>query len=294
MKHVPVLLKEVLEVIAPNDRGKYFDGTVGAGGHAEAILEKSTPRGLLAGTDLDENAIKKANQTLSRYKGRFYLFNSCYTEIGRICQSLGWKELDGILVDLGLSSMLLDDSPRGFSFKSEGPLDMRYSSKGEITAYDVVNKYPRERLTTIIRNYGEERFANRIATAIVKKRPLNTTTQLADIVSMAIPRHHWPRKIHPATRTFQAIRIEVNKELDRLKEFLNAASGLLRPGGVIAVISFHSMEDRIVKRFFREGYSEAGVTLRTIYKKPIRPNDRELAQNPRARSARLRAARRID
>jgi len=294
MRHVPVLLKEVLEVIAPKDRGRYFDGTVGAGSHARAILEKSSPGGLLAGTDLDDGAIKEARKTLSSYKGRFFLFNSCYTEIVSICQSLGWEELDGILVDLGLSSMLLEDGPRGFSFRTEGPLDMRYSSKEALSAYEVVNKYPRERLVSILRDYGEERFANRIAGAIVSRRPLNTTKQLAEIVSMAIPRRYWPKRIHPATRTFQAIRIEVNKELDKLKEFLDIAPGLLSHNGIIAVISFHSMEDRIVKQSFKDRNHPSGVTLKPVSNKPIRPSEMELSQNPRARSARLRAARRIN
>ena len=295
MRHIPVFLKEVLDVIAPKDRGKYFDGTLGAGGHAMAILEKSSPQGMLAGTDLDEEAIEETKKVLSSYKDRLYLVNANYIEINNICNYLGWEGLDGIILDLGLSSMVIEDKSRGFSFQTEGPLDMRYSSENPISAYDVVNFYSRDKLLNIIREYGEERFASRIANAIIKRRPIKTTKDLSTVVRFAIPRRFWPRRIHPATKTFQAIRIEVNREIENLRQFLPRAVDTLAPGGVIAVISFHSIEDRIVKRFFRGEYAAStGVTLEPLFKKPVRPGPEELMRNPRSRSARLRAARRLD
>lgn len=306
MEHVPVLLKEVLEVMKPRNGGRYFDGTIGGGGHAAAVLEASSPSGELAGCDLDRTAIEQASTLLSGYKDRFHLFQANYTEITTICTRLGWKALDGVLVDLGMSSIGLDDATRGFSFLTEGPLDMRYCLDQDLSAADVVNTYSEEALAGIIRQYGEERFARRIARNIVQRRPVSSTKALADIVSSAIPRRFWPQRIHPATRTFQAIRMEVNAELDSLKEFLPKAASLLAEGGVLAVISFHSLEDRIVKQFFA-GSSAAllhrrglplqreapAVDFERITRKPVSAGDDEIMVNPRSRSARLRAARRI-
>ncbi|HXK48705.1 MAG TPA: 16S rRNA (cytosine(1402)-N(4))-methyltransferase RsmH [Deltaproteobacteria bacterium] len=305
MEHVPVLLKEVLEVMKPVDGGRYFDGTLGNGGHAGAVLEACSPSGELAGCDLDHGAVERVSQTLKRFHPRAHLFTANFTDIDRICGGLGWESLDGVLVDLGMSSIELDDASRGFSFTGEGPLDMRYSPAQGLTAFEVVNTYDEETLGRIIREYGEERFSRRIARRIVESRPLDTTHSLANVVCRAIPRKFWPERIHPATRTFQAIRMEVNAELDNLKEFLPKAASLLADGGVLAVISFHSLEDRIVKQFFagptaallyrrglplqREAPAEP---FRRITKKPITACDEEIRLNPRARSAKLRAARR--
>ncbi|MFA5653335.1 MAG: 16S rRNA (cytosine(1402)-N(4))-methyltransferase RsmH [Desulfomonilia bacterium] len=305
MQHVPVLLSEVLEVMMPHRGGRYFDGTLGYGGHARAILEKSAPDGRLAGADLDETAVSRLKESLADYADRVCIFQGNFTEIDRICAMLGWKNLDGVLLDLGMSSAALDDPDRGFSFLRQGPLDMRFSTKNRLSADTVVNAYDGHRLASLIRTYGEERFAPRIAQRIVESRPVKSTTELAGIVSSAIPRRFWPKKIHPATKTFQAIRMEVNQEIESLQDFLPKAASLLAPGGVIAIISFHSLEDRIVKRFF------AGAPERFVYprglpapgpegprllkpftRKSITPSEEEIRNNPRSRSARLRAARR--
>jgi 16S rRNA (cytosine1402-N4)-methyltransferase len=306
MQHVPALLKEVLEVIMPRDGGRYFDGTLGGGGHARAILEKSSPSGHLAGTDLDGNTIDELSRSLAHFGDRIHLYNMNFSEIDKVCIMLGWEYVDGILLDLGMSSGALDDADRGFSFMRKGPLDMRFSGRAELDAYEVVNSYDEDRLVHIIRKYGEERFASRIARRIVKSRPLNSTTALAEVVGAAVPRRYWPKKIHVATKTFQAIRMEVNKEIENLENFLPKASSLLSPGGVLAVISYHSLEDRIVKRFF-SGPRHVNYFLRglpepspgepsklvRVTSKSITPSPEELAQNPRARSARLRAARSV-
>jgi 16S rRNA (cytosine1402-N4)-methyltransferase len=306
MQHVPVLLKEVLEVIMPRDGGQYFDGTMGGGGHSRAILEKSSPSGRLAGTDLDNKTIAKLSKALAEFGERIHLFNMNFTEIDKICIMLGWEYFDGILLDLGMSSVALDDADRGFSFMKKGPLDMRFSPQSTLDAQQVVNTYDEDILADIIKSYGEERFARRIAERIVGSRPMDTTTDLAEVVSSAIPKRHWPKRIHPATKTFQAIRMEVNKEIQNLENFLPKAASLLSPGGVLAVISYHSLEDRIVKRFFsgprHENYFLRGLpeplpekthNLARISNKPIIPSPQEIQQNPRARSARLRAARRV-
>jgi 16S rRNA (cytosine1402-N4)-methyltransferase len=302
---VPVLLKEVIEVIAPASGKRYFDGTLGGGGHASAILDKSSPEGFLAGTDLDKESLLNISKKFSTYGNRVYLFDQSYTAIDTVCNLLGWEALDGIILDLGISTIALDDPDRGFSFLHEGPLDMRFSSDNSLDAYKVVNTYEAGQLVRILYSYGEERFAPRIAKAITNARPIKTTTELAGVVSSAIPRRFWPKNIHPATKTFQAIRIEVNKELSNLEEFLPKAVKLLCPGGVIAIISFHSLEDRIVKQFF-SGIKNLhtlrglpisneidGPHLVSIFKKPLKPGPDEVALNPRARSALLRAARRV-
>lgn len=290
----------------PRDGGRYFDGTLGGGGHSRAILEASSPSGELLGTDLDNGAVSRISLDLDRYGERAHLFCASFTDIDRLCASLGWASLDGILLDLGLSSFELDDASRGFSFSRSGPLDMRFSKQSDLDADLVVNTYDEQRLAQLISFNGEERFARRIARRIVEKRPLATTTDLAEVVSSAIPRRFWPQKIHPATKTFQAIRMEVNAELDSLREFLPKASSLLSLGGVIAVISFHSLEDRMVKQFFT-GPRVASVDLRGLPaqtpapairlertpRKSIVASPEEILINPRARSARLRVARRV-
>lgn len=290
----------------PRDGGRYFDGTLGGGGHAQAILEKSAPSGALAGTDLDGNTIAELSVKLARFGDRLHLYNTNFTEIDKVCIMLGWEYFDGILLDLGMSSGALDDADRGFSFMRKGPLDMRFSDKGELDACTVVNTYDEARLKEIIRKYGEERFASRIARRIVDARPLETTTDLVEVVRVAVPRRYWPKKIHVATKTFQSIRMEVNKEIENLEDFLPKASSLLNIGGILAVISYHSLEDRIVKRFF-SGTTHTNYFLRglpepspgdspklvRVSTKSITPSPMEIRQNPRARSARLRAARRV-
>jgi len=306
MHHVPVLLKEVLEVMMPRDGGRYFDGTLGGGGHARAILQESAPSGQLAGTDLDSGTITALSDSLSCFGDRIHLYNTNFSEIDKLRMILGWEYFDGILLDLGMSSWALDDADRGFSFMREGPLDMRFSPEGELDAHQVVNTYEENVLAAIIRNYGEERFASRIAHRIIQSRPLKTTSDLADVVRAAVPRRFWPKKIHVATKTFQAIRMEVNREIENLEDFLPKASSSLSIGGVLAVISYHSLEDRIVKRFFsgnvEENYFLRGLPeperidtfrLTKITGKSITASPEEIQANPRARSARLRAARRV-
>lgn len=306
MHHVPVLLKEVLEVMMPRDGGRYFDGTLGGGGHAQAILQESSPSGQLAGTDLDSGTIAVLSDSLSCFGDRVHLYNANFSEIDRIRMILGWEYFDGILLDLGMSSWALDDADRGFSFMREGPLDMRFSPQGDLDAYQVVNTYDETVLKDIIKTYGEERFAPRIAKRIVQSRPLKTTSDLTDVVRAAVPKKFWPKKIHVATKTFQAIRMEVNKEIENLQRFLPKAYSSLSIGGILAVISYHSLEDRIVKRFFSgtvgENYFLRGLPepervdapgLAKITGKSITASPEEIQANPRARSARLRAARRV-
>ncbi len=304
MQHITVLLEEVINMIEPKDGGRYFDGTLGGGGHAELILNRCAPTGRLAGTDLDPAVIENLEQRFETYGERFAPFNNSFMEIDKVCLMMDWDELDGIILDLGLSSMAIDTPERGFSFSKEGPLDMRFSSKAELSAAEVVNDYSEQELSRIIKAYGEERFARKIARTIVESRPLSTTTQLAEVVSNAIPRRFWPERIHPATRTFQAIRMEVNNELGALEEFLPKAASLLKVGGTIAIISFHSLEDRIVKQFFnpKENIELRNMPIapasdkpqfKIITRKPLLPTDDELAANPRSRSAKLRVARRV-
>lgn len=306
MEHTSVLLREVLDVMRPHSGGRYFDGTLGGGGHARAILEASSPGGELAGCDLDLEAVSRLKESLALYGTRSHLFCANYTEIDRLCSQLGWEHIDGVLLDLGMSSLELDDAERGFSFSTEGPLDMRYNQDQKLDAYTVVNTYDEDTLGRSISIYGEERFARRIARRIVESRPIATTKALAAIISAAIPRRLWPKRIHPATRTFQAIRMEVNSELDNLKGFLTKAAAILSKDGVMAIISFHSLEDRIVKQFFagtsttllsRRGLpmpqETPAVIFTRITKKPVMASPEEIRANPRARSARLRVARRM-
>lgn len=292
-------------MLAPVDGGRYFDGTLGGGGHARAILEASSPGGVLAGTDLDPAVIERLTSELAPYGERVHLIHANFSAIDTICAELEWHSLNGIILDLGLSSLQLADGARGFAFSQTGPLDMRFSPDSPLSAHMIVNTYDEPDLTRIIRTLGEERFAARIAHAIVTDRPIETTTELADCVSRAIPRRFWPPHIHPATRTFQALRMEVNAELENLKGFLPKAAELLAPGGVLAVIAFHSLEDRIVKQFIagpegREHYPvlpvkpvRTGPILERVTKKSAVPSVDEVHSNPRARSARLRAARRV-
>lgn len=286
--HAPVLRAEVLALLQPRPGGRYLDATVGLGGHAEAILQASEPTGTLLGIDRDGEALALAAERLAPFGPRVTLRQGRHEAVAEL---VGAEEgFDGILFDLGASSLQLDSAARGFSFSREGPLDMRMDQSGGDTAADLVNRLSERELADLIFRWGEERWSRRIARAIEEARrqaPIRTTTALADIVARAIPRGAWPRHIHPATRTFQALRIAVNDELTGLGPALEEAVTLLRPGGRVAVISFHSLEDRIVKQTWRQLAASGWGRIRT--KRPVTPGDAEIAVNPRARSAKLRA-----
>ena len=271
-----------------------IDGTVGAGGHAEGILERSAPSGQLLGLDRDSVALPLALQRLERFGSRLQLRHGSFRDLSAHAAAVGWQAVDGVLLDLGLSSMQLADPLRGFSFQAEGRLDMRFDPGEELEAAELVNRLPEPELADLIARYGEDPRARRIASAIVRARPLQTTTQLAEVVARAVRSRG--RRTHPATRTFQALRIAVNEELTALEEALPQAVELLKPGGRLVVIAFHSLEDRLVKRFCREASlstEERPARLRRITRKPVRAEPEEVERNPRARSARLRAAEKI-
>ena len=282
-RHEPVLVQEVVRLLGQAET--VLDLTLGLGGHAWALLDAGVRR--VVGVDRDRDALSAASERLAPYGERFLAVQARFSEVDRIARDARIRAVNGALFDLGVSSLHLDQSERGFSYRSEGPLDMRMSQEGT-TARDVVNTYPEEELARVIRDYGEERFARRIAGAIVRARgrkSLETTTELAAIVASAVPKRRGGA--HPARRTFQAIRIEVNRELEELAVSLPQTVELLAPGGRLIVISYHSLEDRIVKRFV------AGEPrLRSLTKKPVRPGTAEMARNPRARGAKLRAAER--
>ncbi len=286
--HVSVLLAETLELLAVRPGGLYVDGTVGLGGHAEAVLHASAPDGRLVGLDRDGETLERARARLAPFGERVRLEQGDYREIP---ERLAGEKADGILLDLGISSVQLDDGERGFSFQSEGPLDMRMDRSSGTTAADVVNRTRESELADILHEYGEEPAARRIARAIAfarERKPLDTTRALADVVRRAAPRRRRPG-LHPATRTFQALRIRVNRELDGLAEAFERAASCLAPGGRMAVIAFHSLEDRASKEAFRALCARG---FRLLTKKPVRPGEDEVRANPRARSARLRALRR--
>jgi 16S rRNA (cytosine1402-N4)-methyltransferase len=302
-EHVPVLYHEVLEAMQPRSGCRYVDATLGTGGHAAGILDASAPDGKLLGLDADPEAITYAREVLRVYGDRVVLQAANFRQIDAVAPGLGFEEVDGILMDLGLSSRQLGQSSRGFSFSQDGPLDMRFDPGRGRSAADLVNHLPEAELADLFWRFGEERHSRRIARAIVAARPLTTTGQLADVVSRTVGRRE---KIHPATRIFQALRIAVNHELEALSEALPQARDLLRPGGRIAVIAFHSLEDRLVKHFFLEEARDClcppeavvcvcqhKATLRVLTRRPIRPTDEERAANPPSRSARLRVAERL-
>jgi 16S rRNA (cytosine1402-N4)-methyltransferase len=297
-KHTPVLLNEVLAGLAPRAGGRYLDGTLGGGGHAAALLEASAPDGRLLGVDADPAALAAAKARLTTYGERAQLAHGNFRDLGQLARAHGFERVDGILLDLGVSSHQLDTAERGFSFAAEAPLDMRLDPTGGETAADLVNDTPEGELADLIYRYGEERGSRRVARFIAearRKRPIETTSELAELVARALGGRHG--KIHPATRTFQALRIAVNRELESLEAVLPQAVELLAEGGRMAVISFHSLEVRIVKLFFRaeSGYgdSQQPIRLKIITKKPIEANEQEARTNPRSRSAKLRIAERI-
>jgi 16S rRNA (cytosine1402-N4)-methyltransferase len=283
--HVPVLLAETLELLGVRPGGLWVDGTVGLGGHAEAVLRATAPAGRLRGFDRDSEALERARARLLPFGDRVRLEHADYREIP---ERLAGEAADGILLDLGVSSLQLDDAERGFSFQREGPLDMRMDRSQHGSASELVNRMRENDLADLIHEYGEEPFSRRIARAIARARekaPIATTTELADIVRRAAPKSRRPG-FHPATRTFQALRIRTNRELDGLEPALERAAECLRPAGRMAVIAFHSLEDRAAKQAFRSLETRG---FRVLTKKPLRPGEPETRDNPRARSARLRA-----
>jgi 16S rRNA (cytosine1402-N4)-methyltransferase len=307
-----VLLAEVLAALRPRSGGRYVDCTLGAGGHAEAVLEASSPDGRLLGLDADPDALELARERLRRYGERAVFVHENYRELATVLTTTGFSGpdgVDGVLYDFGVSSMQLDRPERGFSFAADGPLDMRFDRRAGPTAADLVNDLPERRLADILFAYGEERWARRIARAIAARRaaaPFHTTADLARVIAAAVPGGRGGQRIHPATRAFQALRIAVSDELAGLEATLPAAVDALRPGGRLAVIAFHSLEDRIVKRFLRDQEGRcacppglpvcrcgARAHLRILTKKPIVPASAEVAANPRSRSARLRVAEKL-
>ena len=290
--HLPVMLDETLTMLAVRPGGRYLDGTVGLGGHSVAILEASAPDGRLLGTDADPDALSAASARLARFEARATLRRCWLDQCAAVVSEAQMAPLDGVLCDLGVSSMQLDTPERGFSIRSEGPLDMRMGPSDEretVTAYEIVNEWSSAALANLIFEYGEERRSRRIARGIVGRRPISTTTELAQAVVDAVGMRPGAR-IHPATRVFQAIRLEVNCELERLVAFLEQVRGMLRIGGRLVVIAFHSLEDRIVKRFLAEQSMGPTPSFRTLTRRVMRPSAGEIERNPRARSARLRAA----
>ncbi|MGB9709878.1 MAG: 16S rRNA (cytosine(1402)-N(4))-methyltransferase RsmH [Thermodesulfovibrio sp.] len=287
--HVPVMVKEVIELLNPVFHGVYVDATVGCGGHSMEILKRLGSNGRLIGIDRDESAIQIAQQYLN--DSRVILKRARFSQLKEILKELNIQNIDGILFDLGVSMLQLKDFSRGFSFYSDENLDMRMDQTGSLTAWDVINKYSERELERILREYGDEPFSRRIAREIVRqrgKKTIDTCKELAGLIKRIIPRHG---RLHPATQVFQAIRIEVNKEIDELREGLSQALELLKSGGRICVISYHSGEDRVVKNFFREK-QHAGI-LRIVTKKPILPSLEEVSRNPSSRSARLRGGEKI-
>ncbi len=304
--HTPVLRDEAVHLLGPHPRGVIVDGTVGLGGHAEAILE-AEPTVRVIGIDRDAAALGRAGERLARYGDRTTLIRADYRDIDSVLNDLGINRIDGFLLDLGISSLQLDDANRGFSFRLDGPLDMRMDPSRGVSAADWIATARQTEIAEVLADYGEERYAARIARAIDEARqrePIETTEALAEVVRAAVPASYRRGRIDPATRTFQAIRIRVNDELDALEMGLRAGFDRLAPVGVLAVISFHSLEDRIVKRFFQEKAADCicppelpscvcdkEVEAAILTKRPVTPSPDEIEANPRARSAKLRAAR---
>lgn len=302
--HIPVLLKEMVEALAVQPGGRYIDGTIGAGGHAAAILEQSSPGGQLIGIDADPEAIKIAGARLEAYSGSILLINENFVNLQAICIKYGFFPVHGIFFDLGLSSLQLNGSGRGFSFQHDAPLDMRLSPQQAVTAADIVNTYSETELVYVIKTYGEESHSRRIARYIIQERPIKTTLQLAQVIERAVRGRRG--RLHPATKTFQALRIAVNHELGHLEAVLKQAIDLLGFGGRLVVISYHSLEDRIVKQFMQREARDCicppstpicicghKASLRLITRRVVTPSPAEVQLNPRSRSAKLRTAERI-
>jgi 16S rRNA (cytosine1402-N4)-methyltransferase len=304
MTHIPVLYQEIIHALQPQSSGHYVDGTLGAGGHARGILEACSPDGLLLGLDVDPQALALARETLAPYEQRIHLVQASHITLKQQLAALKWDSIDGIVLDLGASSMQFDNAERGFSFMQDGPLDMRFGPSALQSAADLVNTLSQEDLADLIYRYGEDRDSRKIARAIIENRPLHTTRELVAVIEKASPRRG--DRMHPATQTFQALRIAVNEELLAVEKTLPQAVAALRSGGRCAVISFHSLEDRIVKDYFRElskdivnpPYEriyevERAAIVKSITKKPIVASEAEIKDNPRARSAKLRVIEKI-
>ncbi len=304
--HVPVLVKEVVEGLSTLRQGTFVDCTLGLGGHARSLLEKLGSSSRLIGIDADAEALEKARHALADWEERVILIRDNFRNLGKILHGLGVEEVDGILFDLGMSSAQVDSPLRGFSFNREGPLDMRFDGRQSLTAAEIVNRYAEKEIMRIIREFGEERFPGRIASAIVRRRresPISSTGELAELIERVLGRRRGG--IHPATRTFQALRIAVNQELESLREALPQSIMALKPGGRLLVISYQSLDDRVVKQTFRE--FEKGCIcppsvpecrcgrvseVEILTRKPIRPSMEEVQRNPRSRSAKMRICQR--
>jgi 16S rRNA (cytosine1402-N4)-methyltransferase len=303
-QHKPVLYKEIIHALQPRSGGRYVDGTLGAGGHARGILEACSPDGLLLGLDVDPQALALARETLAPYEKRIHLVQASHITLSEQLTALKWDAIDGIVLDLGASSMQFDNAERGFSFMHDGPLDMRFGPQALMSAEEIINTFDERELADMIYRYGEDRDSRKIAKAIVANRPLRTTRELVAVIEKASPRRG--DKLHPATQTFQALRIAVNDELAAVEKTLPQAVAALRSGGRCAVISFHSLEDRIVKEYFREQSKELinppyeqiyeverKAVVELVNKKPILPSEEEIQENPRARSSKLRVVEKL-
>jgi 16S rRNA (cytosine1402-N4)-methyltransferase len=301
--HQPVLYQEIIHALRPRSGARYVDGTLGAGGHAAGLLAGSDPGGYLLGLDVDPQALELARQKLAPFRERAWLKKASYTSLPGQLAELGWDSVDGILLDLGASSMQFDTPERGFSFLADGPLDMRFDPSNPLTAAKIINEWPEQELADLLFRYGEEPASRRIARAIIGARPVSGTRQLAAVIEQVQPRRG-PH--HPATRTFQALRIAVNSELESVEKILPLAVQALGPGGRLAVISFQSLEDRLVKEYFRRESKDCicpprqpictcghTASIKEITRRPITPTEAEINQNSRARSAKLRVAEKL-
>ncbi len=302
--HKPVLLEEVIDGLAIKPDGIYADGTLGGAGHGSRICEKLNAQGRYIGLDQDADAVRTSSERLSRVGGKALVIRSNYADMPQVLKESGIEKADGILLDLGVSSFQLDTAERGFSYRADAPLDMRMDNRQELSAMEVVNQYPESRLFHIIKDYGEDKFAKNIAKHIVAERsktPILTTKRLAEVVSQAIPMKFRKQGGHPAKRTFQAVRIEVNHELDVLSNSLEDMIDILKPDGRLCIITFHSLEDRIVKQAFRKAENPCicppGFPVcvcgnvpkgKVVNRKPVLPSEEEMEQNPRSKSAKLR------
>jgi 16S rRNA (cytosine1402-N4)-methyltransferase len=291
LQHIPVMMEEVMDFLRCEPGGTYVDATLGGGGHASEMLRRSAPDGVVIGMEWDKDALSEARNVLMPFGDRVKIFRENFIHLPDFVKA---DSVDGILLDLGLSSIQVEKEKRGFSFKGEGPLDMRMDQRIDQTAANLINRLSSEELEYILLHYGEESWAKKIAKGIVQERdrdPIETTQALRKIIHRSIPRRFHPRRIDPATRTFQALRIRVNDELENLRKILGTGWKVLKKGGRMCIISFHSLEDRMVKETFRTLAKEG--TMRVLTKKPVTPSEEELRRNPRSRSAKLRCAERI-
>ena len=307
--HQPVLLQEATDLLVRNPDGVYVDGTVGNGGHSQVIGEKVSSKGRLICLDRDVDAVRISRERLSSWRKKLKLFKANYVELPEVLKRLGIERVDGIILDLGLSSHQLDHSGRGFSFSRDEPLDMRMDSDNKLTAHEVINTFPSNHLVRILREYGEEKWAKKIVKAIEEernKKPIKSSLELANLVKTAVPVSHHPKTKHPATRTFQSMRIAVNQELENLRTFLGMVPLLMNKGGRFVVLSYHSLEDRMVKQTMVDWERQCTCPpdlpkcvcgkvspFKRLNKRGIRPTPQEIKMNPRARSATLRGAERV-